>query len=145
MCIRDRAQEHVDATQAAKMEEKLRKAQFTLEDFLEQIQQVQKMGPLGSLVSMIPGMGGMANEAQAAVDRGDLKRVEAMIRSMTPRERRDPAVLNGSRRRRIAAGSGAGLTDVNRLIKQHAELQKMMKQFAGGGRRAAMAGLIGRR
>ena len=145
MTLVERAQEHVDATQAAKLEEKLRKAQFTLDDFLEQIQQVQKMGPLGNLVSMIPGMGGMANDAQAAVDRGDLKRVEAIIRSMTPRERRDPAVLNGSRRRRIAAGAGAGLTDVNRLIKQHAELQKMMKQFAGGGRRAAMAGLIGRR
>jgi signal recognition particle subunit SRP54 len=145
MTLVERAQEHVDATQAAKMEEKLRKAQFTLDDFLEQIQQVQKMGPIGNLVSMIPGMGGMANDAQAAVDRGDLKRVEAIIRSMTPRERRDPAVLNGSRRRRVAAGSGTGLTDVNRLIKQHAELQKMMKQFAGGGRRAAMAGLIGRR
>ena len=145
MTLVERAQEHVDATQAAKLEEKLRKAQFTLDDFLEQIQQVQKMGPLGNLVSMIPGMGGMANDAQAAVDRGDLKRVEAIIRSMTPRERRDPAVLNGPRRRRIAAGAGAGLTDVNRLIKQHAELQKMMKQFAGGGRRAAMAGLIGRR
>ncbi len=145
MTLVERAQEHVDATQAAKLEEKLRKAQFTLDDFLEQIQQVQKMGPLGNLVSMIPGMGGMANDAQAAVDRGDLKRVEAIIRSMTPRERRDPAVLNGPRRRRIAAGSGTGLTDVNRLIKQHAELQKMMKQFAGGGRRAAMAGLIGRR
>ncbi len=145
MTLVERAQEHVDATQAAKLEEKLRKAQFTLDDFLEQIQQVQKMGPLGNLVSMIPGMGGMANDAQAAVDRGDLKRVEAIIRSMTPRERRDPAVLNGPRRRRIAAGSGTGLTDVNRLIKQHAELQKMMKQFAGGGRRAEMAGLIGRR
>jgi signal recognition particle subunit SRP54 len=145
MTLVERAQEHVDATQAAKMEEKLRKAQFTLEDFLEQIQQVQKMGPMGQLMSMIPGMGGMAKDAQEAVDRGDLKRVEAIIRAMTPRERRDPAVLNGSRRRRIAAGSGTGLTDVNRLIKQHAELQKMMKQFAGGGRRAAMTGLISRR
>jgi len=145
MTLVERAQEHVDASQAAKMEEKLRKAQFTLEDFLEQIQQVQKMGPMGQLMSMIPGMGGMAKDAQDAVDRGDLKRVEAIIRAMTPRERRDPAVLNGSRRRRIAAGSGTGLTDVNRLIKQHAELQKMMKQFAGGGRRASMAGLIGRR
>ena len=145
MTLVERAQEHVDATQTAKLEEKLRKSQFGLDDFLEQIQQVQKMGPVGNLVSMIPGLGGMAKDAQAAVDRGDLKRVEAIIRSMTPRERRDPAVLNGSRRRRIAAGSGTGLTDVNRLIKQHAELQKMMKQFAGGGRRAAMAGLIGRR
>ena len=76
--------------------------QFTLEDFLDQLQQVQKMGPLGQIMSMIPGMGGMAKEAQAAVDRGDLKRVEAIIRSMTPAERRDPHILNGSRRRRIA-------------------------------------------
>ena len=145
MTLVERAQEHVDASQAAKLEEKLRKSQFTLEDFLDQIQQVQKMGPMGQLMSMIPGMGGMAKDAQDAVDRGDLKRVEGIIRAMTPRERRDPAVLNGSRRRRIAAGSGTGLTDVNRLIKQHAELQKLMKQFAGGGRRAAVAGLIGRR
>jgi signal recognition particle subunit SRP54 len=141
----ERAQEVVDEKQAARIEEKLRKAQFTLEDFLEQIQQVQKMGPMGQLMSMIPGMGGMANQAQEAVDRGDLRRVEAIIRAMTPRERRDPAIINGSRRRRIATGSGTATTDVNRLIKQHAELQKLMKQLAGGGRRAAMSGLIGRR
>jgi signal recognition particle subunit SRP54 len=142
----ERAQEHVDAGQAAKLEEKLRKSQFTLEDFLEQIQQVQKMGPMGQLMGMIPGMGGMAKEAQDAVDRGDLKRVEAIIRSMTPRERRDPSILNGSRRRRIAAGAGTDLTEVNRLIKQHAELSRLMKQLSGGGgRKAAMAGLMGRR
>jgi signal recognition particle subunit SRP54 len=142
----ERAQEHVDASQAAKMEEKLRKAQFTLEDFLEQIQQVQKMGPMGQLMGMIPGMGGMAKEAQDAVDRGDLKRVEAIIRAMTPRERREPSILNGSRRRRIATGAGTDLTEVNRLIKQHAELSKLMKQLSGGGgRKAAMAGLMGRR
>ncbi|HEU4919293.1 MAG TPA: signal recognition particle protein [Candidatus Limnocylindrales bacterium] len=141
----ERAQEVVDEKQAKQLEEKLRKAQFTLEDFLEQIQQVQKMGPMGQLMSMIPGMGGMAREAQDAVDRGDLRRVEAIIRSMTPRERRDPSVINGSRRRRIAAGSGTGLTDVNRLIKQHAELQKLMKQLSGGGRRAALGALSGRR
>jgi signal recognition particle subunit SRP54 len=97
-------------------------------------------------MGMIPGMGGMANEAQAAVDRGDLKRVEAIIRSMTPAERRDPHILNGSRRRRIAAGSGTTLPDVNRLIKQFAEMQKLMKQLAGGGgRRAALGGLLGPR
>ena len=146
MTLVERAQEHVDAGQAAKLEEKLRKSQFTLEDFLDQIQQVQKMGPMGQLMGMIPGMGGMAKQAQDAVDRGDLRRVEAIIRAMTPRERRDPAVLNGSRRRRIAAGAGTNLTEVNRLIKQHAELSKLMKQFAGGGaRKAAMAGLLGRR
>ena len=142
----ERAQEVVDQKQAAAMEEKLRKASFTLEDFLDQLQQVQKMGPLGQIMGMIPGMGGMANEAQAAVDRGDLRRIEAIIRSMTPVERRDPHVLNGSRRRRIAAGSGTTLTDVNRLVKQFTEMQKLMKQLAGGGgKRAALSGLLGPR
>jgi signal recognition particle subunit SRP54 len=141
----ERAQETFDADQAAKMEEKLRKSSFTLEDMLDQLQQVQKMGPIGQLMGMIPGMGGMANEAQAAVDRGDLKRTEAIIRAMTPSERRDPAVLNASRRRRIAAGSGTTLPDVNRLVKQFTEMQKLMKQFAGGGRRGALGGVMGRR
>ena len=142
----ERAQEHVDQEQAEKMEEKLRKANFTLEDFLDQLQQVQKMGPLGQIMGMIPGMGGMAKEAQAAVDRGELKRIEAIIRSMTPAERRDPHILNGSRRRRIAAGSGTTLPEVNRLIKQFAEMQKLMKQLSGGGgRRAALGGLLGPR
>jgi signal recognition particle subunit SRP54 len=141
----ERAQDVVDAKEAAKLEEKLRKAQFTFEDFLEQLQQIQKMGPLGQIMSMIPGMGGMAKEAQDAVDRGDLKRVEAIIRSMTPRERRDPSIINGSRRRRVAAGAGTSLTDVNRLIKQFREMQKLMKQFSGGGRRGAATALLGRR
>ena len=86
----ERAQETFDQQQSAKMEEKLRKGSFTLEDFLDQLQQIQKMGPLGQIMGMLPGMGGMAKEAQAAVDRGDLSRIEAIIRSMTPRERRDP-------------------------------------------------------
>ncbi len=141
----ERAQEVVDQKDAAKLEEKLRKSQFTLEDFLDQLQLVQKMGPLSQLLGMIPGMSGMAKEAEAAIDRGDLRRVEAIIRSMTPRERRDPQLLNGSRRRRIAAGSGSHLTDVNRLIKQFAEMQKMMKQLSGGGRRGAAAALLNRR
>jgi signal recognition particle subunit SRP54 len=139
----ERAQETYDQGQAAKLEEKIRKSTFTLDDMLEQLQQVQRMGPLGQILGMIPGMGGMAKEAEAAVDRGDLKRVEAIIRSMTPRERRDPTVLNASRRRRIATGSGTTLTDVNRLVKQFAEMQKLMKQMASSGRRAP-AGLIGR-
>jgi signal recognition particle subunit SRP54 len=142
----ERAQEVVDQRQAAQLEEKLRKASFTLEDMLEQLQQVQKMGPMGQVMSMIPGLGGMAKQAQDAVDRGELKRVEAIIRSMTPAERRDPGILNGSRRRRIAAGAGTSLTDVNRLIKQFTEMQKLMKQLAGpGGRRAALGGMMGRR
>jgi signal recognition particle subunit SRP54 len=136
----ERAQDVVDAKEAAKLEEKLRKASFTLEDMLEQLQQVQKMGPLGQVVSMIPGLGGVAKEAQDAVDRGELRRVEAIIRSMTPAERRDPTVLNASRRRRIAGGSGTSLTEVNRLVKQFTEMQKLMKQLSGpGGRRAGLA------
>jgi len=141
MTLVERAQETVDASQAAVLEEKLRKAEFTLEDFLDQLQQVQKMGPIGQLVSMIPGMGGMAKEAQDAVDRGDLKRTEAIIRSMTRHERRDPTVLNGSRRRRIAAGSGTTLTEVNRLVKQFTEMQRLMKQLAGGRGRGMLGGM----
>ena len=140
LTLAERAQEVVDAKDAAKMEEKLRKASFTLEDMLDQLQQVQKMGPMGEIVSMLPGMGGLAKEAQDAVDRGELKRVEAIIRSMTPAERREPAILNGSRRRRIAAGSGTALTDVNRLIKQFTEMQKLMKQLAGPWRSSSRDG-----
>ena len=143
MTLVERAQEHVDAASAAKLEAKLRKAEFTLEDFLEQLQQVQKMGPLGQIVGMIPGMGGMAKEAQAAVDRGELRRTEAIIRSMTARERRDPSILNASRRRRIATGSGTSLPDVNRLVKQFGEMQRLMKQLSGV--RGGPAALLGRR
>ena len=141
----ERAQEVVDQKQAAKLEEKLRKGGFTLDDMLDSMQQMQKMGPLGQVMSMIPGMGNLAGEAQAAVDRGDLKRTEAIIRAMTRSERRDPNVLNSSRRRRIAAGSGTNLPDVNRLVKQFLEMQKLMKQLSGGGKRAAMGMLSGRR
>jgi signal recognition particle subunit SRP54 len=141
----ERAQDAFDEKQTAKMQEKLAKASFTLEDMLDQMQQIQKMGPIGQVMSMIPGMGGMAKDAQAAVDRGDLRRTEAIIRAMTPRERRDPTILNASRRRRIATGSGTSLPDVNRLVKQFDEMRKMMKQLSGMSRRGAAAGLLGRR
>lgn len=144
MTLVERAQEVVDVEAAQKLEAKLRKSEFTLEDMLEQLQQVQKMGPIGQLMSMVPGMGGMAKEAQAAVDRGDMRRTEAIIRSMTRRERRDPGILNASRRRRIATGSGTTLPDVNRLMKQFADMQKMMKQLSGMQRRGA-PGPLGRR
>jgi signal recognition particle subunit SRP54 len=138
----ERAQETVDASQAAKLQEKLRTSSFTLEDMLEQLQQVKKMGSFGDIVGMIPGMGGFAKQAQESVDRGEMKRTEAIIRSMTRQERRDPTVLNASRRRRIASGSGTTLTDVNRLIKQFTDMQKLMKQLQGGRR---IPGLLGRR
>jgi signal recognition particle subunit SRP54 len=136
----ERAQEHFDTKQAAQIQEKLKTASFTLEDMLEQLQQVKKMGPLGQVIEMIPGMGGMAKEAQDSVDRGDLKRSEAIIRSMTPRERRDPDVLNASRRRRIATGSGTSIAEVNRLVKQFTDMQKLMKQLRGGRRLPGMFG-----
>jgi len=141
----ERAQEVVDAQQAQKLEAKLRRAEFTLEDMLEQLQQVQKMGPIGQLVAMIPGMGGMARDAQEAVDRGEMKRTEAIIRSMTPRERRDPSILNASRRRRIAAGSGTTLPDINRLVKQFGEMQKMLKQLSAVRGKGLAGAFPGRR
>jgi signal recognition particle subunit SRP54 len=137
----ERAQEAFDTKEAAKLQEKLKTASFTLEDMLEQLQQMKKMGPLGQVIEMIPGLGGMAKEAQDSVDRGDLKRTEAIIRSMTPRERRDPDVLNASRRRRIAAGSGTSIAEVNRLVKQFGDMQKLMKQLRGGRR---IPGMLGR-
>ena len=141
----ERAQDAFDDKQAAKMQEKLAKASFTLEDMLESMQQIQKMGPLGQVVGMIPGFGGMAKEAQAAVDRGDLRRTVAIIRAMTPRERRDPTILNASRRRRIASGAGTVLPEVNKLVKQYDEMRKMMKQLSGLQRRGGAAGLLNRR
>jgi signal recognition particle subunit SRP54 len=139
----ERAQENYDEKTAAKMAEKLRKNSFTLEDMLDQMEQVRKMGPMGQIIEMIPGMGGYAKQAQDSVDRGDLKRVEAIIRSMTPGERRDPNILNAARRRRIAHGSGTRLQDVNALIKQFGGLQKMMKQMSGGRLGRRMPGLFG--
>jgi signal recognition particle subunit SRP54 len=136
--LAERAQEAFDAQQGAKLAEKLRRNSFTLEDFLEQMQQLKKMGPVDQLLGMIPGMGGMAKQAQGAVEGGELKRIEAIIRAMTPAERREPAILNGSRRRRIATGSGTSLPDVNRLVKQFGEMQKLMKQLGSAGRRGAL-------
>jgi len=131
----ERAQEAYDAKESERLAEKLRKNSFTLDDFLDQMQQVKKMGPLGSLMEMIPGFGGAAKQAQAAIDRGELARVEAIIRSMTHEERNDPGILNASRRRRIARGSGTSLPEVNRLVKQFGEMQRVMKLMRGRGGR----------
>ena len=106
---------------------------MTLEDFLDQMQQVRKMGPLDQLLGMLPGMGSMKNMAGLEVDEKQLARVEAIIHSMTPAERRNPSIIDGSRRRRIAAGSGVKVQDVNRLLKQFEQTRTMMRQFMGGG------------
>jgi len=130
----ERAQETYDQKQAEDLAHKLQRNTFTLEDFLGQMQQLKRMGPLGQLLEMVPGMGGMAKEAQQAVEGGELKRIEAIIQSMTRAERRDPSILTGARRRRIARGSGTTLQDVNRLVKQFGEMQRMMRQLGGGKR-----------
>ncbi|MDE2572494.1 MAG: signal recognition particle protein, partial [bacterium] len=118
--------------QAKQLERKLRKADFTLEDFLAQLRQVRKMGPLGDLMKMIPGVSKAMGNVE--LDEGEVNRVEAIILSMTPLERNKPDVLNASRRKRIAAGSGMRVQDVNRVVKQFEQTRQMMKQF-GGGRR----------
>ena len=105
---------------------------FTLEDFRSQLNQVKKMGPIGQLLQMVPGAGQMAGAAQEAVDSGQMKRIEAIIDSMTPEERRKPDLIKASRRRRIALGSGTSTAEVNRLLKQFVEMQRMMKMISGG-------------
>ncbi|MCA9741185.1 MAG: signal recognition particle protein [Deferribacteres bacterium] len=133
----EKAQQNIDHEQAAKLEKKLRRAEFTLEDFYDQIQQVKKMGPLSQLIGMIPGAGGKALGNVELDDRA-LVRIEAMINSMTPDERRRPQVINGSRRSRIAKGSGTTVQDLNRLLKQFFAMQKMMKQFSKKGFKGKM-------
>ncbi|HEV8352572.1 MAG TPA: signal recognition particle protein [bacterium] len=124
----ERAQEHVDAAAAAEMERKLRRAEFSLEDFRDQLRQVKKMGPLESLLEMLPGVGARGRALAGSVDEKSLRRVEAMIDSMTVEERRHPHVIDGSRRRRIARGSGTNIQDVNRLLRQFEEARKLFKR-----------------
>lgn len=135
----EKAQEQFDQAKAVKLEEKLRKSQFTLEDFLDQLTEVKKMGPLSQVVAMLPG--GNRLPADAQVDDGALVRIEAIIHSMTMEERRRPSIINGSRRKRIAQGSGTTVQEVNRLLKQFDEMQKMMKKLSKGNVRRAMKGL----
>jgi signal recognition particle subunit SRP54 len=128
----ERVQETVDRDEAEKVAQRMMESRFTLEDFRSQLTQVKKMGPIGQIVQMIPGAGQMAGAAQQAVDEGHLARIEAIIDSMTPEERRRPDIIKASRRRRIALGSGTTTADVNRLLKQFAEMQKLMRQISGG-------------
>ena len=131
----EKAQENIDQKEAEKMAEKLRSADFNLEDFLAQMQQVKKLGSLQSIVGMMPGMSGMTLPDGAEAQMG---RTEAIIKSMTIKERRKPDLLNGSRRQRIAKGAGVKIVEVNQLLKQFQEMQKMMKMFKGGGMKKMM-------
>ncbi|MGI8575181.1 MAG: signal recognition particle protein [Egibacteraceae bacterium] len=134
----EKAEEVYTEDQAAEMEAKLVKAEFTLEDFLEQFQQLRKMGPLQNLIGMIPGIGRQLKDLD--IDESQMKRVEAIIQSMTPDERRRPQILNGKRKRRIARGCGRSAQEINQLLRSYTEMRKIMKQLGGaGGLKAAKA------
>jgi len=133
----------VDHDKANKLAKKVQKGgRFDLEDFREQLQQMKNLGGMGAMLDKMPGMSGMAQAAQH-VDTKQFSRMEAMIDSMTPRERRNPDVISGSRKRRITLGSGTAVQDLNRLLKQHKQMQKMMKKMKGGGMQRMMRGLGG--
>jgi len=130
----EKAQESYTREQSQKLEKKIKAGTLDLEDFLEQMRQLRSMGPLSQLIEMIPGLNRLARtpEAMAALDGKEMKRVEAIVLSMTPEERRNPHIIGGSRKRRIARGSGTTPADVNRLLNQFFEMQKVMKAMASG-------------
>jgi signal recognition particle subunit SRP54 len=127
----EKAQEGIDREKAAELERKMRKAEFTFEDFLDQMEQVKKLGPLDQLMDMLPGSGKLKGMKDMQVDEGKMNRMEAIVKSMTTEEKRNPDLLSSSRRKRIALGSGNSIQDVNRFIKQFEDMQKLMKQFSG--------------
>ena len=128
----EKAEQEVDEDEAEALQEKMRRDQFTLEDFLKQMKQVRKMGPLSGIIGMLPGMGAMKQLKNADVDERELDRVEAIILSMTPQERAHPGIINGSRRKRIANGAGTKVQNVNQLVKQFDQMRVLMKSMANG-------------
>ena len=136
----EKAEQALDQKKAAELEQKMRANKFTLADFYDQLLQIRKMGPMQDLLGMIPGMGSMKN---VQVDESALGRVEAIILSMTPYERENPACLNSSRKRRIALGCGQKVENVNRLLKQFDQMQQLMKQMTGKGKKRKLPGKMG--
>jgi signal recognition particle subunit SRP54 len=128
----ERAEQAIDQEEAQKVAERLLEGDFTLEDFLDQLQQIKKMGPLNQLLDMVPGFRGVTKEISAEATDQEMKKIEAIISSMTIEERRKPRILNASRKRRIARGSGTQVQDVNALLTQFRQMQRMMKQFTSG-------------
>ena len=128
----EKAEQQVDEQEAEAMQEKMRRDQFTLEDFLTQMKQMRKMGPLSGILGMLPGMGAFKQLKNADIDERELDRVEAIILSMTPQERANPGMINGSRRKRIANGSGTKVQNVNQLVKQFDQMKVLMKSMANG-------------
>lgn len=140
MSLIEKAQANIDEEKARDMEQKLKKAQFGFDDYLESMSQVKKMGGISSVLSMMPGMGNKMSDIEAAVDEKRMARIEAMILSMTPKERSNPDLLNPSRKKRIANGAGVDISEVNKLVKQFEQTRKMMKQLPG-----MMGGKTGKR
>jgi signal recognition particle subunit SRP54 len=138
----EKAQEAVDEKQAVELEKKLRKSQFTLEDFRDQMVQVRKMGSLSDMIKMIPGVGTSKHLKNLTIDEKELVRIEAIINSMTPQERRQHTMINGSRRKRIAKGSGTSVRDINNLLKNYSQVLKMIKQINKGGMRGMNRGML---
>jgi signal recognition particle subunit SRP54 len=130
MTLVEKAEKQMDEREAAELERKIRTEEFTLDDFLQQMQQVRNMGPLGNLLKLMPGVGSQLGSLN--VDEKELDRLEAIIRSMTPEERANPKIIDGSRRRRIARGSGTNVQAVSQLVKQFGQMRKVMKQMARG-------------
>jgi len=133
----ERAEAAIDVEDAARLEGKIRANEFTLEDFRDQLKTIKRMGPLEQIMGLLPGMGNLKALAENKPDEKQMTRVEAIINSMTPQERRTQHIINGSRRKRIAKGSGTSVEEVNRLLKQFVQMQKMLKSLGG------MAGLAG--
>jgi signal recognition particle subunit SRP54 len=141
----EEVEQKVDRQEAERLAKKVSKGKgFNLEDFRSQLKQMQNMGGLAGLMDKMPGMSGMTQAMKNQVDDKQIKRLEAMINSMTPHERRFPKVINGSRKKRIATGSGTQIQDVNRMLKQFSQMQKMMKKMSKGGMKNMMRGLKGR-
>ncbi|MDD2390099.1 MAG: signal recognition particle protein [Desulfobacterales bacterium] len=142
LTIIEKAQSVIDEKEAAELEKKLKKSQFTLQDFRNQMVQIRKMGSLSDIIGMIPGMGKIKQLKNLEVDEKELSRIEAIINSMTPGERRQYTIINGSRRKRIAKGSGTSVQDVNRLLKNYSQVLKMIKKMNKGGMRGLGRGML---
>jgi len=138
----EKAEQTVDLKKAAELERKLRRDEFTLEDFRDQLRQLRKMGPLEQIVGMLPKLGPLANiPRDAQVDESRLQRVEAIINSMTDAERNDHSLIDGKRRKRIARGSGSSVQEVNQVLKQYMQMRRMIKQFGPAAAKGKLRGL----
>ena len=141
----EKAELEVDEAKAKELSQKIRKAEFDFNDFLDQMRQIKKMGGMAGIMNMMPGMNQMKGNVD--IDEGAMDRVEAIILSMTPQERSNPSVLNPSRKQRIAKGAGVDISEVNRIVKQFDQMKKMMKQLPGmmgGGKRGGLGGMLGK-